>query len=221
MKMLVNSTHDLGKAWVAHNTGEYPRDQREKGNVRYHAGILYSRSTPVARFHTMPGTAGRKYVLAQSKSYSPSTSRQIGRCTSPCHHAGVPVFHVPNIGAQGGWSNEPGLSTPELHAANFAHMLAEYKEWIEKIVRRWQSNSGYTWGIDHLNRLHHHMVHYATVTGTSSVTLLPLDQTTADIYRRMAARFTAYNDPKAVAKRERAYARKMALKAFELDAIAA
>jgi hypothetical protein len=210
---MISSIYELGVNWRDHNMGGYSRPNRKKGNVSYEGPTLYSRTTPVARFHT--SSIRQKYILIQSRRYSISTDQQISKCI----RYDIPAFRVPNIGATGGWSAEISWSVPELmHKANLEYLVSVVEAFEHEAIKGYRSGSypfSDSYWHKRLIELCEVVHKYEFMSGVKAE-LEGISHIGQRIEKARAAKLAVYDSPINVAKRERAAARRLAKKALGL-----
>lgn len=211
---MISSIYELGVEWRAHNidngyTKAKPRAR--KGNVSYEGPTLYSRATPIARFHK--SRSGTPYILEQSRKYSISTQQQIRKCI----RYDIPHFKVPNIGATGGWSAEPEwrrFEPNDMHKANLEYLMSCAEAYEHEVIKdyRWNSDGGWEEGI---STRYMTVVRYEDLSGVT-IEREPLIDIGIRIERTIKEKMAVYMSPINVAKRDRAAARRLAKKALGL-----
>jgi hypothetical protein len=212
MTMKISSIYDVGSCWHGYNRLGKGRHTRKKGNVSYQYATLYSRTTPIARYHK--NAKGELFTLVQSRQYSISTQQQISKCIRWGDVQEIPTFHVPNIGAQGGWSSEKWLEPTLMHEVNLHHLVSLIDQFEVAAIKGWKSTR-YWLSDDHwrqsLNDKYNTVLRYAHVTGIK-IEMRSLGSYHALVEQGRAKAREAYQQPSAVAKRERARVRRMARK---------
>jgi hypothetical protein len=218
--MLRNSS--IATRWADLNEGgSGKKDSSRNGGMSFVGRTLYSRGTPLARYHTNP--AGMLYVLATSTYYSMSTSNHLQQAL---RQVSVPFFRVPYIGISGGWSREP-------HDCAFDNVLSEDALWlaiqfndqVNTCTAAWNKREHWRWGdADWRINLTHdweHITKFVRFTGAKWTPKISLPDVLDAIEADRKARQTAWENPKAAAARERAKARKVALRALGMTSKAA
>jgi hypothetical protein len=193
-------------AWASHNeNGTYPSSKMGK-RVSFSGTAYTSYHTVVARYHD--GPCG-KFVLMTNNKYSVSTG---SHKTAARQSANVPVFEVPYIGAWGGWSRETPMTDKERHVANLSYLWGLVD--VQAMIRRWRSMMGDTWFREHnlgsLGRAWDNCLHYAWMADIEFTPPIPRERCIEWARVEIEARIEAWNDPVAVAKRERARALRLA-----------
>ena len=212
--MKISSIYDVGTCWHGFNQGRGKKHHRKKGNVSYQYATLYSRTTPIAKYHK--NAKGDLYILVQSRRYSVSTEGQISKCLGRglSVTSEVVSFRVPCIGAQGGWSPEKWLEPDNMHATNVIYLRGLVYEFETRAIKAWKSTRYWLSDARWRQTLHRHyttLMHYCEVTGTA-----PNVESMYDIEKRIEQgrlrASEAYQHPTAVRKRERAAVRRLARK---------
>lgn len=173
---------------------------------------LYSYGTPIARLHD---TAAGRVALVSSNGYSVTTKT---KHLSPMHRALIGMvahsFSVPYVGAFGGRAPSRAQKPAEWHAVNVAHLIEEYSELCGR-MRRAQTLyiSSRDEMCERLQDAARIVTNYCAAFGLAAPS--PAIDTADDarvIWRARELREEKRNDPAAVAKRERANARREELK---------
>lgn len=107
------------------------------GNLSFEGTVLYSYTTPIARF--VPGAKGKRVTLITSRSYSVTTSGKhmpaANRAVDYGRGEFSPCFHVPNLGSTGFYHSRAAELTPADHAENLAYLAGRYSELVSKALR--------------------------------------------------------------------------------------
>ena len=201
--------------WAAHNEGRSKYSSKTGKRCSFSGPTFYSYQTPVAVYHT--NSKGELFVLASSDKWSVSTNSHLRAAIGAAWQ--VPVFRTPLIGARGGLHDEHYLHDPEaMHAHNaFANMATAlmFEETYAKSWRRAMTGAeGYM--LNHIQAIVENMESYCRLTATK----LPANYVA---YETIAARLREgwqlakekFEDPKAVRRRERARARRLAAEVLE------
>lgn len=199
--------------WVNYNENGDGPSSRTQRNVGFSEQMLYSYRTPMARYHNWGKS---KFVLVLRDTFTPSTSRQV---RNACGYVNVPVFHTDYIGARGGMNNEPVMGITELHAVNQAKMWERVLGYLDRIGKKFKEDDywHYTEAVRKFNASYDELDRYRTITGNNIVPLT-LRQDLLDEADKVAAENKhKFYHPNAVAKRERAHARRVARVAFGLS----
>jgi len=217
------TNRDIGARWADVNeNGSLGRNGfLRNATMSFTGRTLYSRSTPIARYHTNPN--GLLYVLACERSYSPSTSNHLQQ---GLRQVSVPFFRVPYIGIGGGWSHEPSECAFDNVLSEDAIWLAmQFNAQVETCTAAWNKREHWRWGDAdwriNLTRDWEFIMSFVRVTGAQWKPKISLPDVLDAIETDRRARRTAWDDPKAAAARQRAKARKVALRALGMTSEAA
>jgi hypothetical protein len=198
-------SNKMAGRWAAHNEGrEYPayegRKPRSHGyntNVGYGDACFISYSTVVAEYHAMPRG---KVVLITTAKWSNTTQRHIA---SARRHVTVPIFYVPE-------HQHP------LHVRNIDYMRQAVHEAAADYVKRWKAQWGAasegTWRYQ-LRATAERFNQYVKAMDIDEPAFR-VEELIGEVEQARGVKRAAYEDPKAVAKRKRARARKLAAAAL-------
>lgn len=201
--------------WAAHNEGRSKYSSKTGKRCSFSGPTFYSYRTPVAVYHR--GVDGQLFVLASSDKWSVSTNSHLHAAIGAAYR--VPVFRTPLIGTGGGFHHE-NLHNPEaMHASNAFANMATVLMFEETYARSWRRallGGVEEYMLTHIKTIVENMESYCRLTGTK----LPANYVP---YETIAQRLTEgwrqakdkYDDPKAVRRRERAHARRLAREVLE------
>lgn len=213
----------FGNSMVAHVWAQQQQEEgrSHNGNMSFHNKVLYSYSTPIARFLDGPGGAA---VLVTSRIYSVTTS---GKHMPGVHRAlgyggtfnGAAIFHVPHVGEKGffGVDASSNLSAA-MHAENLAYLVSKTDEVVTLFIRArdvWKTVETLA---GEVNALDAAGARYARIFDLPYVSIDGRSLAAAASAKR-EARISKSNTPAAIAKREKAAAAReaKAVRAAELD----
>jgi hypothetical protein len=129
-----------------------------------------------------------------------------------------PFFRVPYIGAMGGWSNEWQMPAEEMHKLNLEYLQSVVDAFEQSASTKYLAKNGYEnefyWHA-RLIKLCEQVHRYEFMSGVNG-TLEGASHIGQRIEKARAEKMARYNSPINVAKRERAKARKLAIKALSL-----
>jgi hypothetical protein len=195
--------YSVGKRWAAYNERDEGKPTRSDKRVRFCEARLFSYSTCVARYHK--GEAGL-YLLVTSHTYSVSTTSHVSSCV---HFATAPTFHVPYV--------DHGHACD---AENLDHLWKETLGFAEHAIRAWNPERSWHanylaqhWASD-LAALHRAAEDYIRMTGMTATLPMTLERLLDWVRVEREARSEKYHNPVAVAARERARVRRIAVKAL-------
>lgn len=213
----------IGRTWAEFNEGGggARNDGARNDGMSFTRRTIYSRSTPIARYHE--DAKGKLYVLATSTQYSVSTAAQLQQAL---RHVSVPFFRVPYIGISGGWSREPNdISHEAMLKANAEWLAAQFQKEVQSCTAAWRKREHWYWGDlewrNNLEREWLRVVRFLKTTGVDWKPRISLPDVLDAVEADREAKQTAWWTPKAVAARERAKARKLALQAMGIEPKAA
>ena len=223
----------VGLKWVCWNEGTKYRNYKKTpsaasaSNNSFVESIYYSFNTPVMKYHDGPNG---KYVLITSEKYSPTTNAHI---YTGVHSCTVPAFRVPFIGATGAWSAETMLvNMSSKHEANIFFLWQNVIAMRDRLIRRFkdeglsirelQYGPGMYYASENwrarFNYLYNDVHSYQHRTGVELPPgYMPIDEMIEYIGKVRQEKWNEYQRPQAVAKRERARARKLLNKALGHD----
>lgn len=186
----------VGEAWAAFNEGRNTRDRKTGKRVSFFRSELFSYTTCVARYQT--AESGDKYVIATNRRYSMSTSSHISNCVGNCT---VPVFYTYDI-----WAADNVI---------LAALVGSFNNAVIDAVKGWKK-VWWDWSY-YLCHQYREIAEFCRLTGQEHG-LLPINEITASVQMDREEKQAAFEDPKAVAKRERDYARRQAKLALKIAA---
>jgi len=190
------SNHNVATRWVGHNTGRAGkhRDHAQGSSMHFQGPCIYSYRTAIGRFYD-------KYVLLRLNAWGVTTARHINIAAGRAY--GVkPVFHVPSI----------GFNEEINHKENVEYLQRELRNDQTLAVRHFKNSSDGSmpyWESDRVRRTYGELAHYCQLNSLP-MEVDTLDDILASINELRHAKWLSYHDPKAVAKRERAQARRQA-----------
>lgn len=182
--------HMVAHVWAQQ---EQPEGHSHNGNFHFEGTRLYSYQTCIARFVVYK--QGHPIVLATSERYSVTTSGKHMPAMRGALRSSVRVFYVPYV----------ATSTPQAMEDNLAHLVKVYKDEVARLKRKRYYVSGYS--VDYLDKYSGAASGYAEAFGLPAPELDSFADRRAIEYAH-AARNAKRNNPKEIAKRERAAARK-------------
>lgn len=191
----------IGQAWSDYNENRVGLAYAQAGNVSFANEWLYSYDSPIARY--MAGPSSEQYVLVSSGKHTRATSGQISQARV---HITVPTFYVPIL----------KVEHHNHHLDNVRSLWAILGRLGETAVREWGGTEGYWQG--EFKKMWQHVELYVAFTGVK-FQLTPLDIMVAAIQSDRSDRERAYYHPTALARRERAYARKLACQVLAIDPV--
>jgi hypothetical protein len=179
------------------------------GNLSFEGPVLYSYTTPIARFTT--DAKGRPAVLITSHTYSKTTSCKhmpaLWRAIDYGRGRFSPAFRVPRLG-QSQFGGAHALNLNDDHKPNLAYLIAQYHETVAKASR---ARTYYQAGLlDYLEKLAARAVDYAKAFKLKAPKFAP-EADFAKVEALRAARDAKNATPAAIAKRARAVAAREAL----------
>lgn len=193
----------VGPAWAKYNESGVGNCMKRGKRVSFEGPWFYSYGTTVASYHTGPG--GNKFVLISSNRWSVSTTSHQSHAA---RSANVPVFHVPYIS-----------SGKDTHDMNMDCLIRDFMNVEVKRAKagwkpgewrypeeRCESALRKEWG---------ELARYKRLSG-STVELPNIENLIVEVAAERQRRRDEFYDPKAVARRARASARKEARKALRL-----
>ena len=212
--MRARSIRDVLRLWRDYNETDCTgRSEADAGNISFSRQVLWSYRMPIACYHLSPIAGRSGFVLVSSYSPSITTSRHVSYAR---RESEWPKFSVPQIGcSSGGYPSPEALR--EVHGFNVKYMLGEINTTANAATSSYRSEHNVTqsWFVDYVATQHANVAEYVYLTA-AGIELPDLD----DILNRMHAererKWLAYHDPKAMARRERSWARREAIKALNL-----
>jgi len=211
------TVREVAKRWRDYNEEGGKHWHSKTGYLEFEYQVIRSYRTPIACYH-MPRVSGKGFVLI----YSVHLNSPWGTFA---HHVGTAArtvtwekFYVPNIGTLGGMASPSALK--DAHALNIKWMLESIESMASAGIKQFKQRGydGYgsmpqitSWIMQKLADIENYMA------ATGAEHELPEPH---DIFKRMADEreklWVKWIDPKAVARRERAHARREAIKALNL-----
>jgi hypothetical protein len=193
----MGSNYNVARRWAGHNMGTNPsrwKDYANGSSMKYQGPCIYSYRTAIGRWYN-------DYVLIRLNSWGVTTARHINIAAGYVY--GVkPVFRVPSI----------GFEAEINHGENVEYLKRELRNDQTLAVRHFKNSSDGSmpyWESDSIRRTYGTLAHYCQLnhlpTGIDTV-----DEILTSINELRRAKWLSYHDPKAVAKRERAQARRQA-----------
>ena len=188
-------------AWVDRNQRGMKGDHGHTDNISFTGRVLSSFGCPIACFHT--GPTSRMYVLFSKETERRKSGWRISNHgTLAYSNVGVPKFRVTDININ---------DEIAIHENNLLQMYADFKQHEDDCIRHFRVEEG-RMPIGYkaeLTNMHADIRHYIDVAGIDSCP--PSLETRLDHvqYQRMK-RWDNWMEPRKVAKRERAAARKLA-----------
>lgn len=170
------------------------------GSMSFDGPVVFSYSTPIAMLHE---TRAGRVALITSEKYSVTTSsRHMPEVSRAIHSA--TRYHVPYVGAFGGQAPSRAYKPDEWHAVNVAHLVEEYRELGARIRR---ATWTYYTSREQVQSVLDDAANIARRYCEAFKLKAPEFDTADDarvIWRAREIRDERRNDPKQVAKRERA-----------------
>lgn len=211
-EVLTTEWSDWNEGRNSFGPGHRPdRDAHNGRSCSWRREDFYSYTTCIARYWT--NDKGEKYVLVDNEGYSVTTAGHKFKIKAATQ---LPTFEVPYIlASHAGRQN---------HNAEF--LIKELKKEEQLAISRWKETSWYTDGANEdgtdyaswryaVRRLYDAAADYIKLSG-STVYLEPWSVIEAYVAEARADRAYKYNHPKAVEKRARDKARKLAKEALGL-----
>ncbi len=190
----------VAEAWAVYNEDNIGKPHRSRSRVRFYERDYYSYQTVVATY--FKNKAGKLYVLATNHRYSITTNSHIKIALGQVGN--VPIFRVPYL-----HDNE------ESCLMNVKALYENVIEFTDEVIRNYRKSDTnwfgtYAWPV-RLRRVHENFCQYLDTTGVSipHMTLVELLEHTR---RTRDEKLAKFNSPEEVRKRERAHARRLALK---------
>jgi hypothetical protein len=199
----MRSTPEVAARWAAHNEQRAfgtrkPRAQGRYGNASYEGRKLYSYSANIATY--LEGM-GSSYVVFTPKHWSLTTNRHV---KDAMFCVGVPKFVVPCLG-----NSEDEIKT------NVEYLTNELREYQTNAIEKWSSWRYGDVNVEHaLLQLWLTLENYCKLTGGEHHHLESLAEVQAFVDEERQRRKDIFYNPKSVAKRERARARRIANEVF-------
>jgi hypothetical protein len=195
----MRTTQEVAYRWALHNeqrkmnTGKAPKCRGRYGNTSYEGRDYFSYSTRVAAYHE--GKHGL-YVVFATKHWSLTTNRHIKHAK---YWIDVPIFEV------------PCLSGTEVDInLNVEYLCRQLRVFQIDAIEKWKTWAYSDANVTHkLLQLYMTLMNYCAVTGVAH-DMPPLEEMQEHIFAERNRRKNIFHDPKAVAKRERARARRLA-----------
>jgi hypothetical protein len=189
------------RAWVDHNQRGAERASARTHHFMFRGPILFSYGDPLACYHT--GPTARLFVLLPRQRIKAGAGWGNRSHWAEAYSAvGTPKFRVANINIEG---------SPKVHEANLLQMYADFKQAEDELIgnfKKWEGRVSDTevWS---LRQDHESISHYIACAGIDSEPP-DIEQRIEHVRYERMKRWYQYMDPKMVAKRERAAARKLA-----------
>jgi len=199
----------VAQRWATYNEVGGVKPVKKHRSMSFSGSTLYSYNTAVACYHT--SESDEKYVLWTDHKYSMTTSGHL--CTA-LSFVTVKSFSVPIVGTHTAYAGE-----------NLASLVSALHAFRDSASKKWNANSwrgeGEGYWRDHLAHLWGHAQEYAQLTNQPflgyPVGIMPIESMIEAVHNERNRRRAKYEDPKAVATRERAKARAQAKEALGLD----
>jgi hypothetical protein len=209
--MRIRSIADVIQAWREYNEEDCTgKNAASAGSVSFNRQVLYSYHMPIACYHLSPIAYRDGFVLVSSRSPSITTSRHISNAR---RESAWRKFSVPDIGVIGGY---PMGSLTTIHDANIAFMLGRMDATAKQAIGCYkQRDSSNQWLINSIADQHANLAEYVYLAA-AGVELPDLDDILRGVHEERERLWVQWSDPKAVARRERAAARREAIKALNI-----
>lgn len=204
---------DVARRWIQFNAGTLaPRvrnkDHLASNTMSYHGQAIFTYRTLLARWYD-------GYVLVIDGKWSNSTSRHRRILEQTLARNHVTYFRVPMLAPELVGAVYTGN---DMHFNNACHLLANLELEAKRLVRQFKDSKGETpyWMADSLTQSHAQVLAYKEKTGVE-IDVPDISTVVNSVMRARIEKWLAYNDPKAVEKRERAAARRLAKQALGLE----
>jgi len=191
---------DVIARWVEHNEDQtYRRNMVGSGSITFNDRVLYSYRTPIARYNK-----GKQYVLFAVNRWGVTTQRHINTARRYVEYVN---FVVPDVMDDDITGNHEYLLQQLLHRINYATKAFKHRE---------SEGAGIPYYLrDPIVAAHHDYCKYVHLAlDITEPGVDPLMKVIEQVTEAREKKWTAFNDPKAVEKRERAAARRMAQQAL-------
>jgi hypothetical protein len=202
--------------WASYNEGRYTKKDRGGSNsIRYEGPILFSYRTPVARYW---GDGKSGYVLFTNTKFGVTTTHHMNMAKRAVNGAKYPCFEVPHI-------NQPNEQD------NIDKLVNDVVEAERTAIKYYKNRSDYDTSVfdrnrtDHVNGLgkmphwfagaianayHRAETFSALAKVKPTFKLKSLERELEEVIKLRDEQWVIFMDPKAVARRERAAARREA-----------
>lgn len=191
----------VAEAWAVYNEDNIGKPHKSRSRVRFYERDYYSYQTVVATY--FKNKAGKLYVLATNHRYSITTNSHIKIAMGQVGN--VPIFRVPFL-----HDNE------ESCLMNAKALYEDVMEFADEAIRQYRRPTHDSWYGTYawparLRKAHDNFCQYLKITGASipHMTLVELLEHVRTTRKEKLDKFTS---PEEVRKRERAHARRLALK---------
>jgi len=191
--------------------------------MSYYEDTAFSYNTPVARI--VRDIEDKLVLLVSRERHSLTTQTHVAKYQSACRSGPefkgdwtnpvIPSITVPCIGVRGGWNGEDTQGLSEAHELNLCDMLTSIELQESEFINAYRSD----WKVDtyciaSMTKQDEDMRMYCRRFGLSEPLLDPLDMRIRRVLAARQDRMTAWLDPKAVLRRERARVRRLMRQAF-------
>jgi hypothetical protein len=203
MPKTVFANHMVAHVWAQQNQRE---GRSHNGNFSFDGALLYSYSTVIAAF-TNATLDGRRVVLVSSETFSMTTSsKHMPATRRALHGSNIETFYVPIIrgvvGAE--WQR---ADSHAINAGHFVQGLRDYATRASKpFVQQYSAGDTADSRVEYMrNDLAYGLFAYCRAF---ELPIAPHTELLDSLEQIIRAGFASYNDPKKMAKREKANARR-------------
>jgi len=192
------SIEKVVSAWVDHNQRGKKLDHAHTDNIGFTRRILRSYGTPIACYHTGP----THRIFALFREFEMRGQAAHRHASMAYFKVGVPRIRVANVNIE---------DSMKVHEDNLVQMYADFSTKEENCVRSFRVGEGQLtdgWR-SMLANAHEEIADYVRVAGIDACPPELEGRMEHVLYERMK-RWDAWMEPKMVARRERAAARKLA-----------
>lgn len=188
---------------TVHVWAQQTRDTARNGNdtISFRGTTLYSYSTAIANF--VKDKDGNKIVLLSEKRYSPTTDRHIHAAQSASSQ--YPQFYVDNLLSTAYYKDTDQTDINEQHLKNVNGMVKRYHKEIARLNRTMQRRP---WAEQYLRARSATFRSYADTFGFTLVEWPDVDADWKKLCERWDRLEAKRNDPKEIAKKQRAQDKK-------------